>query len=183
MYLCEHLWVYMSVWESMYNSSTQINSNTHKYTQNTLKYTQIHSNTLKYTQIHSNTQIHSTTNNIHRQSNTIKYTRTTQIHSNTLTYIQIHSNTLIYTHNIHIQCMFFEVLWVYLSVCECKCMYVLTVTPNYTQIPSNTLQNTQIQSKTLIYTQNIHIQCISVYVSVCECYECIWVYLSVSECM
>jgi len=39
------------------------------------------------------------TNNIHRQSNTIKYFIT-------ITYIQIHTNTLIYTHNIHLQCMF-----------------------------------------------------------------------------
>ncbi len=35
----------------------------------------------------------------------------------------------------------------YLSVCECTCLYVHTVTPNNTQIPSTTLQNTQIHSK------------------------------------
>ncbi len=46
-----------------------------------------------------------------------------------------------------------------------------------------TLKYPQIHSKTLEYTQNIHIQCIWVYVSVCECYECIWVYVSVSVCI
>ena len=79
----------------------------------------------------------------------------------TLTYTQIHSYTLItFTYSV--------CFWGYVSVCECKCMYVHMYTPNNTQLPSNTIKNTQIHSK----------HSYKVYFSVCECYECIWVYLS-----
>ncbi len=85
----------------------------------------------------------------------------------------IHSYTLIY-----IQCMF-------LRLCECIWVYVSVSVCMYIQLHLTTLNYPQIQSKTLKYTQNIHIQCmwmLWVYLSylsvlsVCEFYECIGVY-------